>query len=525
MGGIQRALLSVSQREGVVAFAQGLHALGVEILSTGGTAQLLQASGVPVIPVSAYTGFPEILDGRVKTLHPRIHGGILARRDDPTHQATLTTHGIGTIDIVAVNLYPFAETMAQADASREDVLESIDIGGPTLVRAAAKNFAAVTVVVDPTDYPSVLEEIGASGQVSAETRWRLAQKAFAHTAQYDALIASYLSQQHPPWSLHSSQGDERFPETLTLTFTKVQELRYGENPHQPAAFYRDVLAHGLSLAEIQQLHGRALSYTNLLDLSAAVGLVLEFPESAACVIVKHTNPCGVGLGTTLVEAFEQARACDPLSAYGGIVSVNRPLDGAVVQAMKGLLVEAIIAPGFTEEALAPLQRRENLRLLSLPTLGTLTPQPYEVRSVLGGLLVQARDAQSWDPTHLRMVSKRPPDEVEWQALEFAWRVCKHVKSNAIVLAHTGQTVGIGAGQMSRVDSVKLAASKAVLPTPGTALASDAFFPFRDGVDEAAKAGVTAIVHPGGSIRDGEVVQAADEYGMAMVLTGSRHFRH
>jgi phosphoribosylaminoimidazolecarboxamide formyltransferase/IMP cyclohydrolase len=528
MGRIQRALLSVSQKDGIVEFAKALHTLGVQLLSTGGTATLLQAAGVPVVAVSDYTGFPEILDGRVKTLHPRIHGGILAKRDTPAHQTALATHGIEPIDVVVVNLYPFAEVIARPEVSREEALEQIDIGGPTLVRAAAKNFQSVAVIVDPADYAPVLHDIHTTGVVSPERRWHLAQKAFAHTAQYDALIAAYLAQDQPPWQLDGNPGRPdgvTFPQTLTLTFSKVQDLRYGENPHQAAAFYRDRLGSGLSLAQAQQLQGRALSYTNLLDINAALGLILEFPEVHACCIVKHTNPCGVGLGDTLVEAFERARACDPVSAYGGIIGVNRPFDGAMVRATRGLLVEAIIAPGFTEEALSGLQRREHLRLLALPALGTLSPSPYEVRSIAGGLLLQARDAQSWDPAQLQVVSTRQPTPDEWTSLQFAWRVSKHVKSNAIVLARAGQTIGIGAGQMSRVDAVKLAAMKALLPTVGTVLASDAFFPFRDGIDEAAKVGVTAVAHPGGSIRDGEVAQVADEYGLAMVLTGIRHFKH
>jgi phosphoribosylaminoimidazolecarboxamide formyltransferase/IMP cyclohydrolase len=524
MGRMQRALLSVSHKEGIVEFAKGLHDLDVEILSTGGTARLLQTAGVPVVAVSDYTGFPEILDGRVKTLHPRIHGGILAKRDDPSHQAALAAHGIAPLDLVAVNLYPFAEVIARPAVSRHEAFEHIDIGGPTLVRAAAKNYQGVAVLVDPNDYPLVLEELRVGGDVQPETRWRLAQKAFAHTAQYDAVIAAYLAQDHPPWTLPAASPEAGFPETLTLTFTKVQELRYGENPHQSAAFYRDLLGYGLSLAQAQQLQGKALSYTNLLDVNAALGLILEFHDAPACCIIKHTNPCGVGLGETLIDAFERARACDPVSAYGGIIGVNRPLDSAFVQALKGLLVEAIIAPAVTAEAQTALRRRENLRLLALPGLES-APPPYELRSVTGGLLVQGRDAQSWDPARLRVVSQRPPTREEWHSLFFAWRVCKHVKSNAIVLARQGQTVGIGAGQMSRVDAVKLAATKALLSTTGTVLASDAFFPFRDGVDEAAKIGVTAIAHPGGSIRDEEVRQAADDHGMAMVLTGMRHFKH
>jgi phosphoribosylaminoimidazolecarboxamide formyltransferase / IMP cyclohydrolase len=523
--GIRRALLSVSQKEGIVEFAGALHSLGVQVLSTGGTAQLLQTAGIPVVAVSDYTGFPEILDGRVKTLHPRIHAGILARREDPSHQAALATHGIEAIDLVAVNLYPFAEVIARPQVSHAEAFEQIDIGGPALLRAAAKNSQSVAVIVDPADYPSVVEEIRSAGHVSPERRWQLAQKAFAHTAQYDAVIAAYLSQGQPPWTLDGRANGPRLPETMTLTFTKVQELRYGENPHQAAAFYRDRLNTGLSLAQGQQLQGKALSYTNLLDVNAALGLVLEFPEAPACSIIKHTNPCGVGLGETLVEAFERARACDPVSAYGGIIAVNRPFEGAVVRAMRGLLVEAIIAPAFTEEARAGLQRRENLRLIALPELGRLDPAPYEMRSIMGGLLLQARDVESWDAAKLQVISARQPTPEEWHDLEFAWRVAKHVKSNAIVLARDGQTVGVGAGQMSRVDSVKLAVMKSLLPTAGTVLASDAFFPFRDGIDEAAKAGVTAVAHPGGSIRDGEVAQAADEHGLAMVLTGVRHFKH
>jgi phosphoribosylaminoimidazolecarboxamide formyltransferase/IMP cyclohydrolase len=525
MGRIQRALLSVSHKEGIVEFAKALHTLGVQLLSTGGTATLLQTAGIPVVAVSDYTGFPEILDGRVKTLHPRIHGGILAMREKPAHQVALATHGIEPIDLVAVNLYPFAEVVTRPKVSREEAIEHIDIGGPTLVRAAAKNFPSVVVVVDPADYAHVLSDIHSTGAVSAERRWHLAQKAFAHTAQYDAVIAAYLSQDQPPWQVDGRSDGDAFPETLTLTFAKVQELRYGENPHQAAAFYCDQLGRGLSLAQAQQLQGKALSYTNLLDVNAALGLVREFSAAPACCLIKHTNPCGVGLGETLAEAFDRARSCDPVSAYGSIIGVNRPLDEVVVRAMKGLLVEAIIAPGFTEEALSGLQRRENLRLIALPELATLSPAPYEVRSIMGGLLLQARDAQSWDPAKLQVVSKRQPTPEEWRGLEFAWQVSKHVKSNAIVLARAGQTVGIGAGQMSRVDSVKLAVMKALLPTAGTVLASDAFFPFRDGVDEAAAAGVTAIAHPGGSIRDGEVAQAADEHGLAMVLTGVRHFKH
>jgi phosphoribosylaminoimidazolecarboxamide formyltransferase/IMP cyclohydrolase len=381
------------------------------------------------------------------------------------------------------------------------------------------------VLVDPRDYPRVLEELRVGGDIRPETRWQLAHKAFAHTAQYDAIIAAYLAQDYLPSPLTGTSDGRGFPEALTLTFTKVQELRYGENPHQPAAFYQALGGRELSLAQARQLQGKALSYTNLLDINAALGLILEFPDAPACGIIKHTNPCGVGLAETLTEAFERARACDPVSAYGGIIGVNRPLDGAVVQAMKGLLVEAIIAPAFSEEALTALRRRENLRLLALPELGTAAPTPYEVRSVTGGLLVQARDAPSWDPAQLRVVSQRQPTQEEWHNLAFAWRVCKHVKSNAIVLARAGQTVGIGAGQMSRVDAVKLAAMKAQLPTAGTVLASDAFFPFRDGVDEAATIGVTAIAHPGGSIRDDEVREAADAHGLAMVLTGIRHFKH
>jgi phosphoribosylaminoimidazolecarboxamide formyltransferase / IMP cyclohydrolase len=522
---IHRALLSVSQKDGIVDFAKALHTLGVQLLSTGGTATLLQAAGLPVVAVSDYTGFPEILDGRVKTLHPRIHGGILAKRENPAHQTALASHGIELIDLVVVNLYPFGEVIARPQVSREEALEQIDIGGPTLVRAAAKNFPSVAVVVDPADYAPVLNEIHTTSAVSAERRWQLAQKAFAHTAQYDALIAAYLSQEQPPWRLDDRLDSAAFPETLTLTFTKVQELRYGENPHQAAALYRDRLSGGLSLAQAQQLQGKALSYTNLLDVNAALGLVLEFPEAPACCIVKHTNPCGMGLGGTLTEAFERALACDPVSAYGGIIGVNRPLEGAVVRAMRGLLVEAIIAPGYAEEALSGLQRRENLRLLALPELGTMSLSPFEIRSIAGGLLLQARDAQGWEPAKLQVVSKRQPTPQEWSSLAFAWRVSKHVKSNAIVLAQASQTVGIGAGQMSRVDSVRLAAMKALLPTAGAVLASDAFFPFRDGIDEAAKAGVTAVAHPGGSIRDGEVAQAADEHGLAMVLTGIRHFKH
>ncbi len=526
---VRRALVSVHDKTGVVEFARGLAALGVEILSTGGTAKLLRQSGVAVRDVSQVTGFPEMLDGRVKTLHPKIHGGILARRDKPEHLAQLKAQGIEPIDLVAINLYPFEETVAKPGTLLAEAVEQIDIGGPTLIRAAAKNREFVAVLVDPSQYGEVLDELKREdGKLSAETRSRLAREAFRRTAQYDAAIAAYLrspeATQRPP-----AGAETDFPPLLRLEAELVQPLRYGENPHQQAAFYRMVRAPRVGAAAARQLHGPDLSYNNLLDLSAALGLLTEFPQPSA-VVVKHTNPCGAATGATVAEAMRRAKASDPVSIYGGIVGVNRPLDLDVVKELSGILVEILFAPAFLPDALEELKRtKKRCRVLEVPCdRSDFPPRLLEYRSVLGGLLVQESDTADLDERTLRVVSKRQPAEGEWRALRFAWKVAKHVKSNAIVLATGEQLIGVGAGQMSRVDSAKIAVMRARatgLETRGTVCASDAFFPFRDGLDVVAEAGATAVIHPGGSVRDEEILQAADEHGMAMVLTGMRHFRH
>jgi phosphoribosylaminoimidazolecarboxamide formyltransferase/IMP cyclohydrolase len=538
---VRRALLSASDKTGLVEFAQGLARLGVDLLSTGGTAHVLRAAGLPVTDVADVTGVPEMLDGRVKTLHPAIHGGVLAVRGNADHARQLAAQGIAPIDLVAVNLYPFEETLANPDRTVADVIEQIDIGGPALLRSAAKNFAGVAVLADPGDYPAVLAELrDTGGSLSAATRVRLARSAFDHTARYDAAIAGFYErlageepQRNPPAPLPpldsrlSALGSRpAFPSLLHIRLQKIQELRYGENPHQRAAFYRDLALQG-GLAAARQLQGKALSYNNLLDLHSAWELAHEFPEPVAA-IVKHNNPCGVATATALCDAYCRARDADPVSAFGAIIALNRPLDGATAQAIAATFVEAVIAPGYSDDARRALADKKNLRLLEWPPEGggpTAADGGFEVRRVSGGMLVQDRDAARVDPTALTTVTRRPPTAAEMQALRFAWTVVKHVKSNAIVLAGAQATVGIGAGQMSRVDAVKLALTKAATPTQGTVLASDAFFPFRDGVDVAAAAGVTAIIQPGGSVRDAEAIAAADEHDLAMVFTGVRHFRH
>jgi phosphoribosylaminoimidazolecarboxamide formyltransferase/IMP cyclohydrolase len=519
-----RALLSVHDKTGVVDFAKGLSALGIEIVSTGGTAKLLRESGVPVVDVAQLTGFPEMLDGRVKTLHPKVHGGILARRDVPGHMQALDAHGIGPIDLVVVALYPFEQTAVKPGVTLEEAIENIDIGGPSMIRGAAKNSGAVGVITDPSQYGPVLEELRkGSGTLTAETRSRLALEAFRRTAQYDAAIASYLGK-----NAAGGEAGRPFPERLSIEAERLQHLRYGENPHQAAAFYRP-LGPAWGLAAAEQLHGPELSYNNLLDWSAALGLLLEFDDPAA-VVIKHTNPCGVALGSRVAEAMSRAKACDPVSIYGGIVGVNRTLDIGTVKELSGILLEILFAPDFTPEALEELQRtKKKCRVLRLPCLAADYPGGMrDVRSVLGGLLVQEADLTDLDPAALKVVSRRAPTEAEMQALRFAWRVCKHAKSNAIVLTTAGQVVGVGAGQMNRVDSARLAVMRARangLETKGTVCASDAFFPFRDGLDVVAEAGATAVLHPGGSLRDEEVVKAADEHGLAMVVCGIRHFKH
>jgi phosphoribosylaminoimidazolecarboxamide formyltransferase/IMP cyclohydrolase len=521
---VGRALLSVHDKTGVVDFAKGLSALGIEIVSTGGTAKLLRESGVPVVDVAQLTGFPEMLDGRVKTLHPKVHGGILARRDVPAHLQALDAHGIGPIDLVVVALYPFEQTVARPGVTLDEAVENIDIGGPSMIRGAAKNSGAVGVITHPSQYAPVLDELRVSGgTLTAETRSRLALEAFRRTAQYDAAIASYLGRIAAG---PESGGD--FPARLSLEAERLQHLRYGENPHQGAAFYRPV-GTALGLAAAEQLHGPELSYNNLLDWSAALGLLLEFDDPAA-VVIKHTNPCGVALGAHVAEAMSRAKACDPVSIYGGIAGVNRRLDLATVKELSGILLEILFAPDFAEDALEELRRtKKKCRVLRLPCLAADYPgRMRDVRSVLGGLLVQEADLTDLDPAALKVVSRRAPTEAEMQALRFAWRVAKHAKSNAIVLTTADQVVGVGAGQMNRVDSARLAVLRARangLETKGAVCASDAFFPFRDGLDVVAEAGTTAVIHPGGSLRDEEVVKAADEHGLAMVVCGIRHFKH
>ena len=532
MSTVKRALVSVHDKTGVVDFAKGLAALGVEILSTGGTARLLRDSGIPVVDVAQVTGFPEMLDGRVKTLHPKVHGGILARRDTPAHMQALEAHGIGPIDLVVVALYPFEQTVAKPGVTLEEAIENIDIGGPSMIRGAAKNHASVAVVTDPCQYKPVLEELRAQrGMLAPETRYRLALEAFRRTAQYDAAIAAYLREpgatgRQAPETAPAAES--RFPQRLHLEGTLVQGLRYGENPHQGAVFYQ-LAGPRVGLSAAAQLHGPELGYNNLLDWSAALGLLLEFDEPAA-VVIKHTNPCGVAIGPTVGEAMRRAKAADPVSIYGGIVGVNRRLDLEVVKELSGILLEILFAPAYEPDALEELKRtKKRCRVFQLPCAAAQYPGLRdEARSVIGGLLLQDADQRDLDPAALSVVSRRAPTEAEMTALRFAWRVAKHAKSNAIVLATADQVIGVGAGQMNRVDSARIAVMRARevgLPTAGTVCASDAFFPFRDGLDVVARAGATAALHPGGSVRDAEVIAAADEHGMAMVVCGIRHFKH
>jgi phosphoribosylaminoimidazolecarboxamide formyltransferase/IMP cyclohydrolase len=521
---VRRALVSVHDKTGIVDFARGLADLGVEILSTGGTAKLIRESGVRVIDVSEATGFPEMLDGRVKTLHPKIHGGILARRDVPEHLAALDKHGITPIDLVVVALYPFEQTVARQGVTQAEAIEQIDVGGPTMIRAAAKNHGSVAVVTAQSQYAAVLDELRAcGGSLSDATRFRLAQEAFRRTAEYDAAIAAYLAS-----APGSSARGELFPPTLRFEAERVLPLRYGENPHQDAAFYRQVGAPAVGLATMKQLHGPELGYNNLLDFSAALALLLEFEEPAA-VVIKHTNPCGVSRAATVGAAMVLAKASDPVSIYGGIVGVNRTLDAAVVQALTGVFVEILFAPAFAPDALEEIRRtKKKCRVFEVACDRALPARMAEYRGVLGGLLAQTTDLADLEPADLKTVSKRAPTATELDALRFAWRVGKHAKSNAIVLTTRDQVIGVGAGQMNRVDSARLAVMRAReigLPTKGTVCASDAFFPFRDGLDVVAEAGVTAVIQPGGSLRDEEVIAAADERGLAMVFTGVRHFRH
>ncbi len=512
---IKRALISVTDKTGIGEFGQGLRDLGVEIISTGGTARALEAAGVPVREVSEVTQFPEMLDGRLKTIHPSIAGGVLAMRGNPEHMRALATHGIPTIDMVVVNLYAFEKVAAKKGVPLQELIENIDIGGPTLIRAAAKNYQDVAVVVSPDDYPRVLEELHERlGELSEATLWGLAKKAFALTAAYDRAISNRLA-----WvGSGIGTGDESgLPAMLDIRAPRALDLRYGENPHQKAALYSN--RHG-GIAAAEQLQGKELSYNNLVDLDAAWQLIREFDEPAAAII-KHTNPCGCAEGSTLAESYRRAFEADPISAFGGVLAFNRTVDRETAAEIAKTFVEAIAAPGYDSAARELLASKKNLRLLAVAR----APEEPVVKSIGGGYLVQTADTHRLERGECQVKTERSPSVEEWRALEFAWKVCKHVKSNAIVYARDGQSISVGAGQMSRVDSVKVGGMKAVLPLQGTVLASDAFFPFPDGIEEAAKQGITAVIQPGGSVRDDDVVAAANKLGLAMVFTGVRHFRH
>jgi phosphoribosylaminoimidazolecarboxamide formyltransferase/IMP cyclohydrolase len=535
---IQRAILSVTDKTGLVDFARQLSSLGIELISTGGTAKLLRDSGITVKDISELTGFPEMLDGRVKTLHPKVHGGILHRRENAGHTAAVAEQGIQPIDMVVVNLYAFEKTAAKPGVAFEEIIENIDIGGPSMIRSAAKNFHDVAVVTSPSDYRTIADELVSSGgTLSQATKWRLAQKAFATTAAYDSAIASTLESipdannfESPASAELRSAGQpgaavptsaDRFPETLRLSFQKTLDLRYGENPHQKAAMYSD--GSGVGVANGRQLQGKELSYNNIVDLQAAWDLAHEFDpnDEPFCAIIKHTNPAGAATGRTLAEAYKKALDCDPVSAFGGVIGVNRPIDGETAEEMHKLFLEVIAAPGFDDAARACFASKKNLRLVEV----NAAAQKWVLKNISGGILLQDTDSRPLQDVDLKVVSQRAPTQEETRAMLFAWKVCKHVKSNAIVYARDGQTIGVGAGQMSRVDSAKIGAMKAQLPLKGTVAASDAFFPFPDGVEEIAKAGATAIIQPGGSQRDAEVIAAADRLGLAMLFTGVRHFRH
>ncbi len=517
--GVKRALISVSDKSGIVEFARGLAALGVDIFSTGGTARTLHDNGLVVTEVADYTGFPEMMDGRVKTLHPKIHGGILGRRglDDEV----MLAHGISPIDMVVVNLYPFAATVARADCTLEQAIENIDIGGPGMVRAAAKNHRDVAVVTNPVDYPGLLVELEQNEGLTLARRFDLAVQAFEHTAHYDGMVANYLG------AIKSDGMRESFPRTLNMQFDKVQDMRYGENPHQRAAFYREKDATEVSVSSARQTQGKALSYNNVADTDAALECVKQF-EAPACVIVKHANPCGVAIGDSPMQAYDRAFQTDPTSAFGGIIAFNRPLDGYTATAIVDRqFVEVIIAPGITADAAAAFASKDNVRVLDCGQWRE-SLAAFDFKRVNGGLLVQDRDLGAVGSGDLRVVSERQPDEPELSDLLFAWRVAKFVKSNAIVYCRNLQTIGVGAGQMSRIYSARIAAVKAAdenLVVEGSVMASDAFFPFRDGIDSAANVGIRAVIQPGGSMRDDEVIAAANEHGLAMVFTGMRHFRH
>jgi phosphoribosylaminoimidazolecarboxamide formyltransferase / IMP cyclohydrolase len=521
---VQRALISVFDKTGIVELAQRLAALKIEILSTGGTAKLLRESGIAVRDVSDFTGWPEMLGGRVKTLHPKVHGGLLFRRGHPEDQKQAAEHGIAPIDLVVVNLYPFESTAAKATLTVEELIENIDIGGPTMLRSAAKNFESVTVVIDPADFESVAHEIETAGETTLATRLHLARKVFATTSRYDGLITVELERLSAASGHVALQVKPFLPEHLHLALRRQQELRYGENPHQSAALYVPAGRAPEGLAAARQLQGKELSYNNLVDLEAARSLAAEFKNPAA-VIIKHNNPCGTAEQATLLDAYLKALACDPVSAFGGVLAFNREVDAATAEEVAKLFVECIAAPGFAGRAKEILATKKNLRLLELPAGGLEPERELQLKRVLGGLLVQQPDLGEIKHTDLRTATKRAPTPDEMHTMLFAWKVAKHVKSNAIVFAKNGFTLGVGAGQMSRVDSVKLAVLKAQSSLAGTVVASDAFFPFPDGVEEAAKAGATAVIQPGGSVRDADVIAAADHLGLAMVFTGIRHFLH
>ncbi|MCF6094483.1 bifunctional phosphoribosylaminoimidazolecarboxamide formyltransferase/IMP cyclohydrolase [Microaerobacter geothermalis] len=512
---MKRALISVSDKKGIVPFAKELVNLGYEIISTGGTYKLLQSEGIQVTGIHEVTGFPEILDGRVKTLHPNIHSGLLAMLDKEEHRKQLKELNIQPIDLVVVNLYPFKETIQKSDVTFDEAIENIDIGGPTMLRSAAKNHRFVTVVVDSNDYERIITQLKEKGQIDEMTRRKLAAKVFRHTASYDAMIAGYLNE----------QLDVKFPNTLTITFEKVQDLRYGENPHQQAAFYREALLQKGNISSAQKLHGKELSYNNINDADAAIQIVKEFTEPAV-VAIKHTNPCGVGVGNTIFEAYRKAYESDPISIFGGIVAANRPIDGDTAMQLKEIFLEIIMAPSFTEEALNILTTKKNLRLLALGDQLQQGASPsLRYHSVGGGLLVQEEDVKEIDEENLTCVTERKPTPEELKQLLFAWKVVKHVKSNAIVLAKNDQTIGVGAGQMNRVGSARIAIEQAGEKAKGSVMASDAFFPMPDTVEEAGKAGITAIIQPGGSIKDEDSIKEANKHGIAMIFTGQRHFKH
>jgi len=519
MSKIERALISVSDKAGIVEFAKGLDKLGIEILSTGGTAKALKDAGLNVKDVSEHTGFPEMMDGRLKTLHPKVHGGLLWRRDNPKDKEEVEKHGIKSIDMVVVNLYPFEQTVSKPDVKFEDAIENIDIGGPTMLRAAAKNFKDVAVIVDPADYSKVLDELNSGNtEVSADTKYYLARKVFSHTARYDTIISNYLNKQAEP--------ENPFQPDINLTFSRISSLRYGENPHMKAAVYREPLYDGLSLVDAKILQGKAMSFNNYLDSSAVVDLAKEFTEPAA-VIVKHNNPCGVALSGSVSEAYKNAFKTDPISAFGGVISINRTVDEATAKEILNLFVEIIIAPAYDDAALKLLSSKPNIRIIELDITKDIAG--YEMRKIQGGLLVQEKDrGMIADLKSLRVATKRVPTDDEYEAMAFAWKICKHMKSNAIIYTSKDRTLGIGCGQTSRVDSAKLAAMKAEtngISLKGSVVASDAFFPARDGIDVIAAAGATAAIQPGGSIKDADTIAAADEHNMAMIFTEMRHFKH